>query len=194
MRKFRLVLLFLIVVAVLAVASGPMLVSDHAEKSDVIVVLGGDRNEIRYNRAVELLRAGYGERLLLDADLDWEFFGRTEVEYASEFLEHAPEDIRAKVQVCPYDADSTFEEVESVTQCLKRLRVHSALLVTSTYHTRRALSTFRKREPDYRWSATGAPDPYAWSLHWWQHREWAKTHVGEWERMIWWQLVDRWRT
>ena len=125
MKKLRLALVFVVLAAALAaLASGPMLVSDHAEKSDVIVVLGGDRNEIRYNRAVELLRAGYGQRLLLDADLNWTFFGRTEVEYAREFLEHAPEDIRSKVQVCPYDADSTFEEVESVAQCLKKLQVH----------------------------------------------------------------------
>jgi uncharacterized SAM-binding protein YcdF (DUF218 family) len=193
MKKLRLALLFIIAVAALAIASGPMLVSDHPEKSDVIVVLGGDRNEIRYKRAVELLRAGYGQRLLLDADVDWTLFGRTEVEYATEFLQNAPEDIRARVQVCPYTADSTYEETEDVVRCLRELHAQSALIVTSTYHTRRALSTFRKREPGYRWSSTGASDPVAWGPRWWRHRQWAKTHLGEWERMIWWQMVDRWR-
>jgi uncharacterized SAM-binding protein YcdF (DUF218 family) len=194
MNKLRLALLFIIAAAALAVASGPMLVSDHPEKSDVIVVLGGDRNDIRYNRAVELLRAGYGRVLLLDASVNWSLFGKTEVEYAREFLSNGPEDLRGKLQVCPYVAESTFEETEDVARCMKAVHAQSALIVTSTYHTRRALSTFRKREPGYRWSATGAPDPYAWNPRWWRRREWAKTHVGEWERMIWWQLVDRWRT
>jgi uncharacterized SAM-binding protein YcdF (DUF218 family) len=193
MQKLKLLILVLIAAAIFAVASGPLLVSDHPQKSDAIVVLGGDRDDIRYNRAVELLRQGYGKVLLLDASADGHYFGKTEVQYAQSFLDGAPEDIRGRVQVCPYEADSTFEETESVVQCLKKVEARSALIVTSTYHTRRALSTFRKREPGYQWSATGAPDPYAWNPHWWKHREWAKTHLGEWERMIWWQLVDRWR-
>ncbi len=193
MNKLRLILLFLIAAAVLAVASGPMLVSDHPQKSDVIVVLGGDRNDIRYDRAVELLRAGYGQHLLLDANAGGLMYGKTEANYAQEFLNQAPADIRSRLHVCPYMADSTFEETEDVARCLDKLNAHSALIVTSTYHTRRALSTFRKREPGYHWSATGAPDPVVWGPRWWRHREWAKTHLGEWERMIWWQLVDRWR-
>jgi uncharacterized SAM-binding protein YcdF (DUF218 family) len=194
MKKLGFVLAILVLGAALAVASGPLLVSEHPEKSDVIVVLGGDRNDIRYQRGLELLRAGYGKRLLLDADMNWNYFGRTEVEYAREFLQRAPEDVRAKLEVCPYDADSTFEETQSVVKCLEGLHARSALLVTSPYHTRRALSIFRKRQPQYRWSAAGAADPIAWNLRWWQSRQWAKTHLGEWQRMLWWQLVDRWRT
>jgi uncharacterized SAM-binding protein YcdF (DUF218 family) len=193
MKKLRLALLFIVGLAAFAIASGPMLVSDHPERSDIIVSLGGDRNEIRYNRAVELLRAGYGQHLLLDASADWSLFGKTEVAYAKDFLQSAPEDIRGKVHVCPYSANSTYDETEFVARCMKELHAHSAVIVTSTFHTRRALSTFQKREPSYRWSATGAPDAWAWDRHWWQHRQWAKTHVGEWERLIWWQLVDRWR-
>src|SRR5580693_8799663 len=29
--------------------------------------------------------------------------------------------------------------------------------------------------------------------HWWTHREWAKTCLGEWERLIWWDALERWK-
>jgi len=193
MNRFKLFLLLMLAAAVFGVASGPLLVFDHPQKSDAIIVLGGDRDDIRFQRGVELLRAGYGHVLFLDASAAGHYFGRTEVEYAQEFLNRAPEDIRGKLQVCAYNADSTFEETASVAKCLRRVQAHSALIVTSTFHTRRALSTFQKREPAFQWSATGASDAYAWNPRWWRHREWAKTHLGEWERMIWWQVVDRWR-
>ena len=28
---------------------------------------------------------------------------------------------------------------------------------------------------------------------WWTHREWAKTCLGEWERLIWWDALERWK-
>jgi hypothetical protein len=30
-------------------------------------------------------------------------------------------------------------------------------------------------------------------VQWWQHREWAKVNFEEWSKLIWWELVDRWR-
>jgi len=28
---------------------------------------------------------------------------------------------------------------------------------------------------------------------WWIHRQWAKTFVDEWLRLIWWKSIDQWR-
>jgi hypothetical protein len=28
---------------------------------------------------------------------------------------------------------------------------------------------------------------------WWKHRRWAKALLDEWEKLIWWELVDRWK-
>jgi len=67
------------------------------------------------------------------------------------------------------------------------------LLVTSDYHTRRALSTFRKKAPGIEWTVASLSDPTEFGVKWWQRREWAKTLVGEWERVVWWHLVDRWK-
>jgi hypothetical protein len=29
--------------------------------------------------------------------------------------------------------------------------------------------------------------------HWWRHREWAKTTLQEWTKVVWWNVIDRWR-
>ena len=32
-----------------------------------------------------------------------------------------------------------------------------------------------------------------YSDQWWKNREWAKAVFQEWQRLIWWNLVDRWK-
>jgi uncharacterized SAM-binding protein YcdF (DUF218 family) len=70
---------------------------------------------------------------------------------------------------------------------------HRILIVTSAYHTRRALAIFRHRLLQYEWSVAAAPDKAAYGTDWLRRRAWAKTSLGEAERFLWWELVDRWR-
>jgi uncharacterized SAM-binding protein YcdF (DUF218 family) len=67
------------------------------------------------------------------------------------------------------------------------------LIVTSDYHTRRALRTFQREAPDYEFSVAAAYDANEFGGQWWRHRQWAKVNFEEWLRLIWWELVDRWR-
>jgi uncharacterized SAM-binding protein YcdF (DUF218 family) len=76
---------------------------------------------------------------------------------------------------------------------MKGSRARTVLLVTSDYHTRRALSIFGKSLPAYRYEIAAASDPRDFGAQWWRHREWAKTALDEWLKLIWWELVDRWR-
>src|ERR1051326_2590545 len=63
----RAILVVLVLVLLLfARFAGSILVRDHPEKSNVIVVLAGDSQDERYRRGMELLRAGYARHLLLD--------------------------------------------------------------------------------------------------------------------------------
>jgi uncharacterized SAM-binding protein YcdF (DUF218 family) len=66
-------------------------------------------------------------------------------------------------------------------------------VVTSDYHTRRSLSTFRHELPECQISVAGAGDPQQFGLAWWRHRQWAKLNFDEWVRLMWWEAVDRWR-
>ncbi len=193
-RKKLLVLLFLLVCfAIFFVFAGRVLVVDRPQKADVIVVLAGDSLDLRYRRGMELLRAGYGKKLFLDASDDSTYFGRTPAEYASAFLKTDAGGMEPYVSVCPFAEDSTYTETKYVERCLQSSHPKNVLLVTSDWHTARALSIFQHRLPQYNWSVAAAHDPRLFGTQWWRQREWAKTALKEWTRVIWWNLVDRWR-
>ena len=88
----RLIIAAVIVLAALFLIfqSGSHLTVDHPERSDAILVLAGDRNDVRYWRGLELLRAGYGHQMILDEGAE-RMFGRTYAEHAAEFAAHGPE-------------------------------------------------------------------------------------------------------
>ena len=56
------------------------------------------------------------------------------------------------------DARSTQEEARDAIARLRQLGVHSVLLVTSDYHTRRAGKIFRSAAPDLRFIVVAAPE------------------------------------
>jgi uncharacterized SAM-binding protein YcdF (DUF218 family) len=183
----------LVAVLILGLAllrSGRFLISDQPAWADVILVLDGDSNDVRLQRAVNLLRAGYGKTVLLDERTDQVQFGRTQADAAQEFIARRHLE---SVEVCPGRMASTAEEVAVVAPCLVSRHAQRVLIVTSAYHTRRALAIFRHRLPQYEWSVAAAPDEAAYGTDWWRRRAWAKTWLGETERFAWWELVDRWR-
>jgi uncharacterized SAM-binding protein YcdF (DUF218 family) len=92
--------------------------------------------------------------------------------------------------------DSTAQEASDIRACLAQLHPapQSVLLVTSDYHTRRALSILRSRLPHYHWSAAAVRDASKFGEPWWHNREWAKTYVYEWEKLIWWKFFESWRS
>ncbi|HMK30685.1 MAG TPA: YdcF family protein [Terriglobales bacterium] len=191
-RKFLLLALFGLLLWFF-LDSGRLLVLDRPERAEAIVVLDGSSIDQRYAKGLEMLRAGYGNRLFLDARSDYTSYGRTPAQYASDWVKQSAGDQLSRVSVCDIQSNSTRQETADVTQCLDSVGARSALIVTSDHHTRRALSIFRKLKPQYRWSIAAAANPAEFGEKWWSHREWAKTWLTEWERMLWWQLVDRWR-
>jgi uncharacterized SAM-binding protein YcdF (DUF218 family) len=193
MKKKTVFILFFLGIVLFAVFAGRLLVADWAERSDAIVVLAGDSMDIRYARGMELLHQGYGKHLFLDASADTHFFGKTPAEYASAFLKQEAGDMSDKVSVCPFAQDSTMTETIYVQKCLSQSEAKSVLLVTSDFHSRRALSIFRKKLPQYHWSVAAARDPDMFGVRWWQHREWTKTAFYEWLKTLWWNGIDRWR-
>jgi uncharacterized SAM-binding protein YcdF (DUF218 family) len=178
---------------IFALCAGRLLVRDRPEKSDAIVVLAGDSQDQRYRRGMELLRSGYGGHLFVDASSDSSFFGHTPAEYAENFLRQDAGDMAGKVSVCPFEEDGTVTETRYVVKCLEPLHARAVLLVTSDWHTARALSIFTNRLPQYHWSVAPAHDDRLFGVRWWQHREWAKTTFLEWIKVVWWNAVDRWR-
>lgn len=195
MKRFFVIVLILILIAVVFfVAAGNYLVVNNMRKSDAIVVLAGDEADDRYYRGLQLLRQGYGRNMLLDATTAITY-GHSYTELAADLVARTAGQDASRVIVCPIEGDSTKEESTQVGACLATLQPvpHSVLIVTDNYHTRRALSIFENRLPQYHWSAAAADNPYLFGTPWWKHREWAKTYLTEWQKLIWWELFDRWR-
>jgi len=173
----------------LAARCGEFLVINQPRKSDVIVVLAGETDR-RPARGLELLAQGYAPRLILDVPADTKLYQWDQVELAQEYVERLPQ--AGSIMVCPIYGRSTKDEVQDVSRCLQGVSVRRILLVTSDFHTRRALSIFSQVLPaDY--SVAAAFNDREFGVQWWRHREWAKTNLGEWTKFIWWELVDRWR-
>jgi hypothetical protein len=190
MRKFRLVTLFggLLIVALLA-TSGRFLVVNQPRRADLMVVLAGETDR-RPARGLELLDQGYAPRLILDVPAEAKIYQWSQTEIARKYIETLPQ--ASTVTICPIYGRSTRDEAEDVARCLRGNNSHSILLVTSDYHTRRALSIFRRILPA-EYSIAAAFDASEFGVQWWRHREWAKVNFEEWLKLIWWELVDRWR-
>ena len=186
MRKF---LILAAVLALSALGSAWFLVVNKPEKSDAIVVLAGE-TDIRPARGLELLNQGYARRLILDVPTA-RIYQWSEPELAERWVESLPQ--AHLITVCPIAGLSTREEAADVERCLRDLGVRRVLLVTSDFHTRRALSVFQNRAPLYQYSVAACFDSREFGVKWWQQREWAKVNFDEWMRLLWWELVERWQ-
>jgi|SRR5208337_1652043 len=189
MRFLRLLIVF-VILAALASQAARFLVVDEPEKSDAIVVLAGETN-VRPARALELLRQGVAPRVFLDAETRDLIYDQPLVDIARKYASGLAEANR--ISVCPIAGFSTQAEADDVSRCLQPLGAHRVLIVTSASHTRRALTIFRHRLPQYQFNASAARDPAHFGEAWWTNREWAKTTFDEWTKMLWWEAVDRWR-
>jgi len=173
--------------------AGAYLVLDSPKSEDAIVVLGGDQNDCRYYRALQMLNDENRRFLFVDSNVDMVIFGRTLAAQEEEFIRRSAGTHIDHVRVCPIQGDSTQEETTYVQRCLEDRGLNSVVLVTSDFHTRRALSIFQRRLPQYHWSVAAARDQTRFGKKWWRQREWAKTTVLEWLKLIWWETIDRWR-
>ncbi|HWI69950.1 MAG TPA: YdcF family protein [Nitrospiraceae bacterium] len=173
-----------------ALTAGRILVVDAPQPSDLILVLAGETDK-RPALALELLRRGYGKRVLIDVPADSKVFESSELDLAQKYIRDLPDS--ASVSICPIRSLSTQEETGDVEKCLTPQDGARILIVTSDFHTLRALSIFRHELRGKSFSVAAAHDPREFGSRWWTHREWAKTCAAEWVRTIWWNAVDRWR-
>jgi uncharacterized SAM-binding protein YcdF (DUF218 family) len=191
MRKLRTALIvFLTAAVVLFSTSGEFLIINRPQHADAIVVLAGETDR-RPELGLQLLQQNYAPRLVLDVPANAKLYQWNMLQLAREYVQKLPQ--AQSVSICPIYGLSTKTEAQDVSQCLKALGVHSVLVVTSDYHTRRARSTFRHELPGTQISVAAASDPQQFGGAWWKHRQWAKLNFGEWLRLVWWEAVDRWR-
>lgn len=178
------------VIAGLAINAGTFLVVDAPERADVILVLAGE-TEHRPAHALELLNQGYGRKVIIDVPSGAKTFGFTDAELAQKYIQSLPQ--AALVGTCAIDGLSTRDESHDAEKCLAREAGSRVLIVTSDFHTRRALSIFRHEVKGKSFSVAASRDDTQFGSRWWEHRQWAKTLVDEWLRLVWWNGIERWR-
>jgi hypothetical protein len=190
-RRLMLSLGLLGLFAALVAGTGRFLVVDEPEKSDAILVLAGET----YNRpmlALDLLERGYAPRIVMDVPAAERIYQWTAPELAQRWAQGLPQ--ANSISICPIHGLSTRDESHEAENCMARAGgVHKVLIVTSDFHTRRARSVFQHEIPGLEFNMAAAHNPAEFGVLWWRQREWAKTNLYEWMRLMWWELVDRWR-
>lgn len=104
--------------------------------ADAIIALDGGEGDNRIARALDLLRRDYAPRLILSENGRWAITPDELAEIEGPF----------KWKICWLSgrASSTREEAVEARQLLNRLGCSSVLVVTSSYHTRRAREIFAR--------------------------------------------------
>ena len=132
---------------------GDQLVVRHdPRKTDAIVVFSGNgetsyRNDSYQRRALDAVRfyrLGYAPSIYLSSGKEQDI---SEVEVIKLYLEDKGV-AKSAIHILEKFPQSTYENVVMVNQQLRQGGVHSILFVTSPYHGRRALWTWRKQAPD----------------------------------------------
>ena len=186
-RKSRILLPVVLVVVAIALlivfhnsilwSLGTLLEKNEApRKSGMVVVIGGDYRGNRILKAAELVQKGYAPRVLVSGTEG--MYGTHESDLEIDFaVRHGfPRD---EFIAFHYPALSTVDEAQADIGELRRLGVHSYLLVTSPYHTARARRIFAREGKDLDVHSISAPDLYWQNGEWWRNREGRKLWFTE---------------
>lgn len=172
----------LLVVLVTVSDSGGFLVCSEAPQPvDLILVIGGDFYGPRVIKGAELALAGYAPLVLISGP---PYGGsRSEAEFGIDFLT-AKGYPRYLFQSFGHQAHSTVSEAIAVCPELQRRHVHRVILVTSSYHSRRADIVFRLFCPKVHFISVPARDPHYDPEHWWKDTSSRRLFFSEWVKIF----------
>jgi len=126
--------------------------------ADALVVLGGAQQE-RPERAAELFKQGAAPRILVSGFGDCD----TNVRLLEE------NGVPANVITREPHSLSTFENAKFSVPLLRQMGAHRVIIVTSWYHSRRALTCFRHFAPDLQFYSR--PSYFAYQPTNWNRRQ-----------------------
>jgi uncharacterized SAM-binding protein YcdF (DUF218 family) len=189
-HSFKGILLVVAAVLVIAVLThsiwlawmGTWLVhNDEPFHADVIVVLAGDPSGNRILKAAQLVRQGFAPKVLVSGPAG--FYDLHECDLAIPFAVRRGYPAEWFVPI-PHEAHSTDEEALAFAAELASRHAHRVLVVTSDYHTRRALRILRSHWPGIEIRMVAAHDNFFTAGGWWRNREGRKTFFLEWTKTL----------
>jgi uncharacterized SAM-binding protein YcdF (DUF218 family) len=196
-RPARLLQLLLFAIVLIAIVAGvsrewwlrgisrALIRDDGPAKADIAVVLAGDYWGNRITKGGDLVRLGYVPAALISGPSG--FYGQHECEPEIAYAVRHGYKVEWFIPF-PNDARSTQDEAWAILPELHRRNTHRMLLVTSDYHTGRALRTFRATERklggiiDIR--VVAAPDEEFHADSWWRSRQGQKVTFTEWTKTL----------
>ena len=175
---------WILAVSLVALAAGVLfaksllLVETNVRPAQIIIVLGGGGEE-RPARAVELLRKGSAPRLLLSG-------AGEDPSMRTKLREEKIPDARIIVES---KSTSTKENAEFTVEMMRTQKITNAIIVTSWYHSRRAVACFKKLAPDLHFqSAPSKPNVTSFNIPTAKDAGYA---TMEYLKMVWYAV--RWR-
>ncbi len=188
-KRYRFVVFLILGFGVLALTfrlwlplPGNFLVIDNPpQKTDCLVVLRGD-DYYRIPKAVELLKAGYSNEVVLSLLPKEPYLAYADILHILyELGSIAQKDLVLKyfayfgknpegIHFTDRPATSTFEEALATKDWIKQKGFQSLTLVTNPYHTRRAGLIFGHvfKETGIKIYSVTAPNPFDDPSHWWR--------------------------
>ena len=143
-------------------------------QADAILVLGGE-SQARPVTAASLYREGVASKVFIIGRGDHEANRRALVSGG------VPED-RISIE---RESKSTLENAEFAKPLLEAAGVRRVLLVTSSFHARRALATFQQRIPGIEFGVTTS------RIGWWDTLP-GRNQEDEWARIEMWKIPAYW--
>ena len=132
------------------VAARNLMVNAELPHADVLVVLAGSTAYAeRTRRAAELYHEGRAPKIVLTNDNQQSGWSNA-LQRNPFFVERAVEELSAArvpasvIEILPQAVSSTYDEAQLLRRYAETNGLRSILIVTSAYHSRRALWTFRK--------------------------------------------------
>jgi uncharacterized SAM-binding protein YcdF (DUF218 family) len=166
-HRFGLSLLVIVVSTLMLTAyyfSQQLLTIDSGDvQADVMVVLGGNPED-RTERTAELFREGKAPKIVISGGDDTKAY--------EQLLKK--KGVPSTVITVESNSDSTLENARVSIPLLHSLGAHRVIIVTSWYHSRRALACFKHFAPDITFYSCPS---YGGYLHQdWQYKE-ARRHL-----------------
>ena len=154
--------------------------SQPPQEADLILVLGGDFIGPRVVAGAELARLRYAPYALLSGP---PFGGRPQGELSIDFLVRKgyPRDV---FQVFATDAESTIDEAKALRGELARRHARRVLLVTTSYHSRRATIVLTLFCPGVQFIPVPARDPHFHVAEWWNDDWSRRLFFSEWSKIV----------
>lgn len=159
---------------------------------DAVVVLQGSvaAEKARIAGAVSLAQRNLADRVVLSLPAE-SYWGQSLPPVARAYMERMyGTEMAARVDFCETgeDVNSTAQEARALTNCIQQHKWKSIMVMTSSYHTRRARMLWRKtiqtQPGEIQVWVEGVADP-EFQPEWWRRRTYAKTWFMECLKLVW---------